>query len=69
MRARSQRKRSHPKNTDHENIRWIMKTAVNRSADCQAWNLLVVSCRRAKRPRQSHSRLAQGGRQSRLGPT
>lgn len=36
IRPRSQRNRSHPKNTDHEKMRWTMKTAVNRSADCQA---------------------------------
>lgn len=31
-----------------------MKTAVNRSADCQAWNLLGVSCGRAEGLPQSH---------------
>lgn len=55
IRPRSQRKSSHPKNTDHEKTRWMMKTAVNRSADCQAWNLLCVSCGRAERPRQNPS--------------
>lgn len=33
---RSQKKVSHPRNTDHEKIRWTMKAAVNKSADCQA---------------------------------
>lgn len=35
----SQRKKSQPKNADHEKSRWTMKTAVKSSADCQAWNL------------------------------
>lgn len=55
IRPRSQRKSSHPKNADHEKMRWTIKTAVNRSADCQAWNLVGVSCGQAEGLPQSHS--------------
>lgn len=40
IRPKSQRKKSHPKNVDHEKTRCKTKAAVKISADCHAWNLI-----------------------------
>lgn len=40
IKPRSQRKKSQPKNMDHEKRRCITKIAVKSSADCHAWNLM-----------------------------
>lgn len=40
--ARSPRKNSQLKNFDHEKTKWNTSMQVKSSADCQAWNLLLV---------------------------
>lgn len=44
MRTRSAMKNIQLRNEDHEKRRWKTMMAVNKRADCQAWNLYTVEC-------------------------